>query len=202
MRSDKKLINLTYFWFCKRSTEIYGKTKLGENIYDLQLEVSIRGFSSTNVTPANIKAVINNSMRLYSDLDSKVSSFLHLAMEEEDRLKQFLYFFFVLEIYTHQVFKKIDFQNYVNDINNIPDRIKISGEKFFLEQQKESVTLLQRFHWCAILIWENIDDNDITNFKLLKKVRNDIAHGENVPEHTLPIGIAENLCLKILSSHL
>jgi hypothetical protein len=182
-------------------TETYGNTKLGERIYDFQMVFSIKGYSSVNVNPADVKTVIHNSINLHSQLDSRVSSFLHLALEEDDMLKKFLYFFLVLEIYTHQTFKKIDFRNYVNNINQIPDRIKISGELFFLERQAESKTLSQRFHWCAILIWVGIDDNDIENFKSIKKIRDKIAHGENICEPMLPIDTIERLCLKVLSSH-
>ncbi len=182
-------------------TDICGKTKSGENIRDVFIETSITFFSSKMISLAEIKMKIQDSLNLYSRLDHKVSSFLHLALNENDRLKKFLNFFFVLEIYTHQAFKKIDFRNYVNCVNQIPDRVMVLGEKFFLERQAESKTLSQRFHWCAILIWDNIDDNDIEIFKSIKKVRDKIAHGEDIPENSLPIDMIEKLCLKILYCH-
>lgn len=180
--------------------ETYGKTKSGESIQDIRMEFSLKMLSSKDVNSAEVKKRIQDSLKLYNQLDSKVSSFLHAALEEADRLKQFLNFFLVLEIYTHRVFQTIDFQNYVMEVNNIPDRIQVSGEKFFLERQAESKNLLQRFHWCALLVWEKIDDKDIEDFKSIKKIRDRITHGENVPEATLPVDLAEKLCLKLLSS--
>ena len=182
-------------------TEICGKTKLGENIVDILIEASMIFSNFTTVSSDQIKPKIHDSLNLYSQFDSKVSFFLYSAIQEKDRLKQFLFFFFAIEIYTHQTFKRIDFRNYVNNINQIPDRIRISGEQFFLELQEESRTLSQRFHWCAILIWVGIDDNDIENFKSIKKIRDKIAHGEIISEPMLPIDMIERLCLKVLSSH-
>lgn len=205
---------ITSLWVCLSSLsqsirlrpifcEVCIKTKLGEPILDLEAGKLLgKGKVSTEVNLVEVKTRIQDSLKLYNtQLDSKVTSFLHAALKENDRLKQFLNFFFVLEIHTHQVFKKIDFQNYVMKVNNIPDRIQASGKKFFLEQQAESKTLSQRFHWCALLVWEKIDDKDIENFKSIKKVRDQIVHGENVPEATLPIDLAEKLCLKLLSSY-
>ena len=182
-------------------TDIYGKTKSGENVYDLVAKMSATFSTSTTVSSSDIKTKIQDSLNLYHRLDGKVSSFLHSAINETDILKKFLNFFFVLEIYTHQEFKKIDFRNYVKCTHKIPDRVMVSAEEFFLERQVESKTLLQRFHWCAILIWDNIDDNDIELFKSIKKVRDKIAHGENIPENSLPIDMVERLCLKILYCH-
>lgn len=126
--------------------EIYGKTKLGESIDDVRIEVSGEMSVFKNMNPDEVKTRIQDSLKLYNQLDPKISSFLHAALVENDRFKQFLNFFFVLEIYTNQVFKKIDYKKHVIKVNNIPNRIKASGENFFLEQQAGSKTLSQRFH--------------------------------------------------------
>jgi hypothetical protein len=181
--------------------EIYGKTKLGESIFDIRLEFSAELSSATNMNPIDIKTRIQNALKLYEKLNFKVGSFLHAALQEKDRLKKFLNLFFVIEVYTHEVFKEIKFQDHVLKVNNIPDRVKATGKEFFLERQLESKTLSHRFYWCALLVWDTIDDRDIENFKLIKGIRNKIAHGENIPESMLPIDVAEELSLKLLSSH-
>ena len=93
---------------------ICGKTKLGENIVDILIEASMIFSNFTTVSSDQIKPKIHDSLNLYSQIDSKVSFFLYSAIQEKDRLKQFLFFFFAIEIYTHQTFKRIDFRNYVN----------------------------------------------------------------------------------------
>lgn len=181
--------------------EIYGKTKMGENVYDQKIEMAMDVSISTILNPTRVKAGIQDSLKLYDQLDFEVSSLFHAALEEKDRLKQFLNFFFVLERYTNQVFEKIDFKDYLTKAKITPDRIKVASEEFFLKQQTKSRALLLRFKWCALLVWESINDKDIEDFKSVKEVRDRIAHGKNASEAILPTAIAEQLCLKLLSSY-
>jgi hypothetical protein len=186
-------------------TETYGKTTLEESIYDFQMVISCRMSAAPYINPADLKALIHTSINLHSQLDSKVSFFLYSALQEKDRLKQFLFFFLSIEIYTNQIFKtlkKSDFKKYRNKEKDIPDRIKVSGKEFIFDKKSEDKRgeLFNHFLWCTILAWERIDDNDIGGFILLKQFRNDIAHGENISEAMLPIDMIERLCLKILSS--
>ena len=181
--------------------EIYGKTNLGETIYDIRLEMSGTLSTLKSMNHLLIKTAIQNSLDLYNHLDHKTSLFLYAALEEKDRLKKFLNLFFVLEIYTHKIFKEID-QSQITKVCNIPVRIQVSGKKFFLDQLVGSKTLSQRFHWCILLVWQEINDQDIENFQSIKKIRDNIVHGEIVDEDKLPIDLAEKLCLKILSSPL
>jgi hypothetical protein len=191
--------------------EIFGKTSLGNTIVDVRIDMSATISISRSVNPSEIKTKIQDSLKLYSQLDYRIASLFHAALEETNRLKTFLHLFFVLERYTHQVFQEIDFQKCVIKADSIPDRVKVSGEKLFLELQVENKTPLElqkastkpllRFQWCALLVWEKISDQDIEDFKSLKKIRDKLSHGENVPEATLPVDLAEKLCLKLLSSH-
>lgn len=179
-----------------------GKTKLGEKIYDLRDGISGRAFIPTNVNPDKVKTRIQDSLKLYDQLDSKVIRLFHAALQEDDRLKQFLNFCFVLERYTHEVFKRIKPQIHEMRVPpNIPNRIEALGKKFSFEPQAKCKGLSSQFHWCALLVWEKIDDQDVEDFKSIKDIRDDFAHGKNVTEATLPIDVAERLCLKLLSSH-
>ena len=123
-----------------------------------------------------------------------------MALEEPDRLKQFLYYFLFIERFTHSQFKKIDYDNYAKNMFNIPARIKNVGMEFFKERQLDAKNLSQRFQWCSLLFWNEIDDSDVTSFKELKKTRDLISHGENVIESTLPVEEIRRLALKLLGS--
>ena len=183
--------------------ETYGKTDLGKTIYDIRSEISGTLSILKSMNPLVIKTLIQDSLSLYDNLDHETSLFLYKALEEEDRLKRFLNLFLVLEIYTHRVFKKIAPPNQIIKADNIPIRIEVSGKKFFLEQQLgRKTTLSHRFYLCAFSVWEEINDQDIENFQSIKKIRNNIVHGEIIAEDELPINLAEKLCLKILSSPL
>lgn len=74
--------------------ETYGKTKSGESIQDIRMEFSSKMSVSRSVNSAEVKKRIQDSLKLYNQLDFKVSSFLYAALEEADRLKQFLNFGF------------------------------------------------------------------------------------------------------------
>jgi len=183
--------------------QTYGKTELGEMVFDIRAEMSGEIFTLVQVHPLQVKVRIQDSLKLYNQLDDQVRKHLYSALGEKDKLKQFLNFFFVLEIHTNQVFKNIKFQDYVSEANNIPDRIKESGEKFLLKLWKsECEELAVKFQWCALLAWKKIDDKDIEDFKSMKKIRDRIAHGEIVSEDKLLIDLAQKLCMKILSSSL
>lgn len=173
-----------------------------ETFQDILVNISSKMLVSKKVNSAEVKKRIQDSLELYNQLDFKVSSLLYTALDEADRFKQLLFFFLVLEIYTSKIFKKIDFEKYAERVKNIRDTIKESGEKPFLDKKENlDYSIFQKFYWCALLVWKKVDDIDIEHFKLIKKNRDNIAHDGIVDEATLPIDLAEKLCLKLLSSH-
>jgi hypothetical protein len=184
--------------FKKIERVVFGKTITDENLFDIHSSMSAKGFTSRNVSPDEVKLKIRDSMNYYYNVDPKVSSLFHSGLEENDRFKQFLNFFQALEIYTHKVFKKIEFNLYVNKLNNVPFRIKEAGTNFLLDRQSESKNLNDRFMWCAILVWDNLEDKDIEDFKSIKKIRDELSHGEQITESNLPNEKIEKLLLKIL----
>jgi hypothetical protein len=122
-----------------------------------------------------------------------------MGLEEKDNLKRFLYFFLFIERYTHHVFGKLNHGEHSNKLMNIPARLKETASEFLIERQKDSKNLSQRFLWCAIFVWKNLENEDIKNFKVLKKQRDKISHGENIDESNLPVGIAIELASKLLN---
>lgn len=106
----------------------------------------------------------------------------------------------MIEICTHNTFKEIDYDSKVVHLHNLPERVKKSAAEFLVDSQKESKNLLQRFMWCSILKWSEVEDPDIDAFKSLKKIRDKIYHGEEIAESSLPIHLAQLLALKLLRS--
>jgi hypothetical protein len=184
------------------SHEVYGKTTAGENLHDYKTSMTVKVVTAIDVSTSAIKSKINESMNLYQRFNPKIASLFHSAMQDDDRFKKFLNLFQAIEIHTHQTFKNIDFNSCLSQIHNIPDRIKKIGVDFFVKREAESKNLTQRFIWCALLVWKNLEDNDIEDFKKIKKIRDEIAHGEKIPESTFPISKAEKLLLKIIKIYL
>lgn len=179
---------------------VYGKTKDDKTLFDLKMTGSMSAFVSRPKSTEEINSSLRKSTNLYSSLDQKTSRHIFMALEEPDRLKQFLYYFLFIERFTHSQFKKIDYDNYAKNMFNIPARIKNVGMEFFKERQLDAKNLSQRFQWCSLLLWNEIDDSDVTSFKELKKTRDLISHGENVIESTLPVEEIRRLALKLLGS--
>jgi hypothetical protein len=71
---------------------------------------------------------------------------------------------------------------------------------FFEDRFNDAKNLAQRFHWCAITAWPQIDDQDVVDFLDIKRSRDKLAHGEDILEPELPVEKARNLALKILGA--
>ena len=154
---------------------------------------------SLSVDSFNIE--IQKALELYNDFHPKIGCFFELAIKSDDPLKRFIYFFLAIEVHTHQTFKRLNYDSSVPFMNAMPQRMKSSVVDFFVDNQKQSKTLLQRFIRCSILKWDNINDQDIQRFRTIKRLRDEIYHGEKTPESTLPIGEAQKLVLKLLAHH-
>ena len=90
---------------------VYGKTKDNKTLFDLKMTVSMNAFQSRPKSTVDINLSLRKSTNLYSSLDQKTSRHIFMALEEPDRLKQFLYYFLFIERFTHSQFKKIDYDN-------------------------------------------------------------------------------------------
>ena len=186
--------------FLPISREVFAETNHGKRLRDFQISFSAELYVSIPVTTETLSAKIESALSLYNGLHSKVGYFFDLAIREKDKLKTFIYYFLIIEIHTHNTFKEIDYGSKVTDLHYIPERIEKSATDFFVDSQKESKNLLQRFIWCSILKWSEVKDSDIDTFKSLKKIRDRIYHGEEVAESSLPIHLAQSLALKLLRS--
>ena len=104
----------------------------------------------------------------------------------------------MLEVHTHQIFKTLDYTSSFDSINNLPNRIENETKNLFQAYQKEAKNLVHRFIWCSLLSWKDVSDEDIQQFKELKKIRDKIFHGEEIDLRSLPINQARLLALKMI----
>jgi hypothetical protein len=123
---------------------------------------------------------------------------MHLGFQEKDRLKKFLNFFLSIEIETHATFKTIEHEKFLTDLIAFPsDQIKNTVSSLFIMQHSKLNSLKEHFIWCVICKWKHLSDLDVETFSKLKKIRDDIAHG-NIS--VLPAGAeheAEKFAIKI-----
>lgn len=186
--------------FIPIAREVYGVTPDNLTIHDIRFTASAEVYVSKAFSIDEVVSGIEAALTASEKIHSKVGYFFDLAVRESDSLKKFLYYFLVIEIHTHQVFRGLDYPSSFSDVNNVPERIESAATSLLLTYQKDAKNLTHRFVWCSLLAWADITDEDIRQFKLIKKLRDRIYHGEEVDMNTLPINQAQKLALKILKS--
>lgn len=176
----------------------FGTSPTGKTIHDYIISVNATAYVARKLSQQEFKMTLNIALCLASDLNPRVASFMHLGFQEQDRLKKFLNLFLSIEIETHATFKKIDHSSFLNSLIQAPSpSIKETVDLLFSTQHKKLTTLKDHFIWCVICKWKHLTDADVTQFERLKKIRDDIAHG-NIS--SLPPGVereAERFIIKI-----
>lgn len=157
---------------------VYGITTEGRTLHDIRISMSAELSVSNRIDGADLVSNLDASLQLAAKIERKVARFYHLALEERDSLKRFLYFFLAIEIETHQAYKRLEPKSFSQTLVSIPVRLSKSLPGFLEEHVARSKTLGDRFVWCSICLWSEISDADIAEFRRLKKVRDAIAHGE------------------------
>jgi hypothetical protein len=113
-----------------------------------------------------------------SHLQAKAARFFSLGIAEGDDLKKFLYLFLSLEIETHAVFKRcrgsLEKSNMLSGAGDVASR----ATALLAPKIREFENLFDRFQWCATIIWVDVTDAEIDEFKEFKRVRDAIAHGD------------------------
>lgn len=178
---------------------VYADTNKNKQLYDFSSNVTAELSISYSIHKEEFGKKIDESLKKLDSRHPKIGVFYYLASLEKDRLKKFIYYFLVLEVLTHQTFKTLKYADKIDELNNIPARIKGEFHQFMENQQKEAKNLSQRFIWCSLLAWHELKDSDIAQFKRIKKFRDSIYHGEDIEEKLLPVEDAKNLSIKLLS---
>ena len=119
----------------------------------------------------------------------------------QDNLRSFISAWSSLEIFVNKVFSIYEEQF----ISNIADDHGSHGVNKFLlrikEVMKNKYRLTDKFALIASFLSNDIE-KDIEVFKSMKKLRDDISHGKEFNEETLPVEDARKLAAKYLKSHM
>ena len=157
---------------------VAGKTPDGKTLFDFGIEFRAELRVGQAVTLTNLQDLINRATDLAARMSPKVSRFYYLALKEDDPLKRFLYLFLTIERQTHATFKAIDHGLQMADLIQAPERVKSAGAAFFESQHERWKSLQERLIWCALTVWTHLSDDDVESFSKVKKIRDQIAHGE------------------------
>ena len=179
---------------------IFGTTDTGTTLFDIKFTGNATVVVSSGKTAEELNESLAKSSALLAKLTYKSSRHIYSALNESDRLKQFMSYFLFLERHTHSQFKLLSYENDVHTIFNAPERVSQSAKLFFESRFNDSKNLAQRFHWCAILAWQQLSDQDVRDFLDIKKVRDKLTHGEDIEESELPVEKTKMLALKLLGT--
>ncbi len=183
--------------FRQLSREVFGLTPTGSVVHDVRIDFNASGYVSRGKSKEALMDSASKAVSLAADFNPKVAMFIQLALQEDDLLKRFLYFFLSIEVEIHSAFSSIDHSANISRIVNCEGRITTSTIDLFKKQNANLKSLSDKFVWCALCVWAHVTDEDIAEFNRLKKFRNDIAHGsisEPPPEAVVAI---EKLAIKL-----
>ncbi len=180
---------------------VFGMTGSETTIFDLKLRGNRAEISaSRGRTLDEINSTLRESSVLCSSLNRDLTRHIFSALNEKDKLKQFLSYFLFIERYTHSQFKTIKFNDIVKSVYYVPDRLDVTAVKFYKSQFESAKNLSQRFHWCSIVLWSHLEDRDLLFFKKVKVIRDKIAHGEEIVESNLPVNEIREFSFRLLGT--
>jgi hypothetical protein len=183
--------------FANISREVFGLTPRGVVVHDIRFQIDASLIGSRRLSADALKAQGARTATLAASMNPKVCRFFRLATEERDLLKKFLYFFLTLEIETHATFASIDHSaNFARLLNN-EARVQATSTSFFEAQRERWTNLLDRFAWCALCAWPSVTDADVSEFKRLKKIRDEIAHGSIAGPPAEAVQAAGGMAMKL-----
>lgn len=176
---------------------VVGKTINGKTLFDFNLEIRADLRVDQAVPLSDLYDRLKRAANLATRMNPKVSHFYHLALKEDDPLKRFLYLFLTIERQTHAAFKSADHGLHMAGLIQIPMRVEASGAAFFGTQHERWKSLQERFLWCALTVWTHLTDDDVDNFARIKKIRDQIAHGEIAAPTPEAVILVERLAAKL-----
>ncbi len=182
--------------------EVAGKTIDGRIVVDFGIEFRAEGRAGHVVPVLELQERFTRANALAARMSPEVSYFYNLAVKEDDPLKRFLYFFLTLERQTHAVFKATDHGPHIAELLDFPPRVRSTGALIFGTQRERWKSLHERFVWCALTVWTHLTDDDVEDFKKVKKARDQIAHGEIAAPSPEVVTLVERVASKLqLASH-
>ncbi len=193
--------SLNFVPFKHLSSQLIGRASNGTVVYDLGRIIGRgKGYNSKQLTKREINASLRKASKIHEKLAPDEASQICAALQEEDYLKKFLFFFFFLELYINKTYVSVVSSCMPKGLLPSRRNLRRSLSELFnnYPAKKNSGGLKDKFIWCAFLCWPGLTDEDVRAFIQIKKSRDKISHGEQYKHDTLPIAEIERLSFKIL----
>lgn len=183
--------------FVPTDRAFYGIANDGRTVLDTRLIGSMSAYASTRLSADQAAERLTSAMEIAGGMKQKVARFFHLALHEEDPLKRFLYFFLAIEIETHATFSMIDHPKRISSLVLPPTHAVATTQAFFEGQRQKWTNLRDRFVWCVLCAWPHLSDSDVEDFKRIKAIRDEIAHGSLAAPPSDSVLVVERLAAKL-----
>jgi hypothetical protein len=183
--------------FRKLDRAVLGKSADGKTVFDFGFEVRGEMRVGKTVATPDLQDLVGRATKLTARMNPNISKFYYLALMEQDSMKRFLHLFLTIERQTHAVFKSTEHGLYVANMFRVPPRVQATGTSFFGTQHARWNSLQERFMWCALTVWTHLTDDDVDNFSKVKKVRDQLAHGEIAAPSVEAVELVERVAAKL-----
>jgi hypothetical protein len=121
---------------------------------------------------------------------------------EGDALRAFLHAWTALEILINKTFKRYETQFFSELSEGNHPKARLQYLERIREVMGNKYRLTDKFALIAALLSPADADEDVRQFKQAKKERDNLTHGQDVAEATLPISMAQSLVRKYVRLHL
>jgi hypothetical protein len=175
----------------------FGLTPDGVTVHDVRITGGAEGYVSTSLDATQLEAHLTSAAKLSARVNKRAAAFFRLGRRDEDELKRFLYFFLAIEIETHRVFRTVSRRDHLRNVASYEARIGDAAERLLEQKADNWVNLADLFVWCVASVWKHLDLEDVREFQRLKKIRDNIAHGNVAAPPTGSAAAAEALAMKI-----
>lgn len=178
--------------------QCYGNTADERTVINVDFCASVVGYASSQLSSDDISERLVNATSIAGLVSAPVAKYFHLAIEDDDPLKKFLYFFLAIEVHVNSEFSAIDRAKQISCLMSAPSHAPTAFQSLLVDPSERWKNLNDKFMWCVISLWPQLSDSDVRDFRQLKKTRNDIAHGRCSVPPTCSVRALERLASKIL----
>jgi hypothetical protein len=177
---------------------VFGITSENKIVKDIRFSLSGTLSVSANMTAEHAVKYVDLAVDVAKRQSPNVASFFHLGLHHDNLTLRFLFFFIAIEMKTHEQFKTFDHSKRSSDLASPQSRVQNTAQLLNNEHKENWNKLGGHFMWCALCIWLHINDDDVKEFMRLKKIRDDIAHGNIQAPYSEEVIAVEKLAKKLL----
>jgi hypothetical protein len=177
--------------FEKTDNTIFGVTPDKKIIHDIRMDTSATLSVQRFFEASQVDQYLYDVTQMADSLDDRAAQFYYLALSERDDLKRFLFFFLSLEFATNGIYKPLRNDGKLVEPHTIPEKLSDAANALFARAPDNNMKSLQdHFVWSTLYGWSHIGDEEVREFVRLKKIRDDIAHGNiEMPNHADVIAV-------------